>query len=323
MLSRQVLAALGTASAVTLSLVAGTLQAHAELVPPPPTPGASGNTISVRITGTGIGNGKGGRPGRPLVKQVPVPCNYIQGMTGKQYYEYIAGGAPLGRDKDGVPFKPHPGYEQYKDDDEGHWYGGMCSSELFGHDMAAFNEFITKWFAEHPAIYVPAGGRPPVPPVPPVVLRDAAFEAMTVPPPAIDWNPKYSGSASVVNLDTWVWLRDRRTVFFVEASVDSIAGRISARVDANLTGMTVSTPTDGSADCADGGVPYARGAVGECSIKFRRASPAGSGTPVTVQTRWETTWLSNGVPQGLTPEQLDPPPLTTNVPVTEVQTHNR
>ena len=22
--------------------------------------------------------------------------------------------------------KPYPGYEQYKDDDKGHWYGGVC-----------------------------------------------------------------------------------------------------------------------------------------------------------------------------------------------------
>lgn len=327
MLSRRVVSSLLVVSAVALSVVPGTPAAGVDWPPPPPpTPGASGNTISVSITGTGVGNGKGGRPGHASVKQVPVPCNYIQSMTGKQYYEYIVGGGPLGRDKNGVPFKPYPGYEQYKDDDKGHWYGGMCSSELFGADMAAFNEFSTKWFAEHRGVYVPERQQPPVPPIPPVLLRNVAFEAMTVPEPTLNWNPKLAGNAaSVVNLDTWVWLDRYPKNVFVRASVNTMAGTIWAQVDANLTGIDVSAPDSESVHCADAGVPYAAGASSDCVLRFRRASPGTSKTPVTVQTGWKTTWVSSENPNNPqdTPEQLAPPPATAAIRVVEVQAIGR
>jgi hypothetical protein len=287
------------------------------------TPTTSGNTIMVTVTGTGVKGGSGGTGGGSHVVPVRAPCVMTQGMTGKGYYEYVTGGGPLGRGQDGTPFKPNPGYEKYKDDDKGHWYGGMCSSTTF-ENLDEFFAFADKWFAEHQGVYVPAGVRPPVPPVPPELLRNVAFQEMTVPAPAIDWNPKYStAAASVVNLDTWVWLTDRRSNLYVEASVNSMAGRISARVDADLTGMTVSAPNAETAECPGAGVPYAPGATGECSIRFLKASPGQSKSPVSVKTTWHTTWSVNGAPRGDTPEQLDPPPETTNVRVVEIQVPNR
>ncbi|TDD58301.1 hypothetical protein E1263_20005 [Kribbella antibiotica] len=319
MLSRRMFYCLGVTSTVAMSVVAGTVPAGADWEDPPPTPGASGNTISVSLTGTGVGNGKGGRPGHTSVKKVPVPCNYTQGFTGKHYYEFVTGGAPLGRDTNGVPFEPHPGYEQYKDDDKGHWYGGMCDPDLFGGGTAAFNEFITKWFAEHRAVYVPEGQQPPVPPIPPAILRDAAFEAMTVPEPKLNWNPKLTAAAgTVVNVDTWVWLDGYPKDLYVRASV----GAVWAQVDAELTGMEVSAPDADPVSCADAGTPYAPGATSDCMIRFRKAG-AGK-TPVTVKVGWATTWRSseNGDPQA-TPDQLDIPPATAGIQVLEIQTHNR
>jgi hypothetical protein len=247
----------------------------------------------------------------------------LQGDTGKAYLDYIQGGAPLGRDKDGTPYKPNPGYEQYKDDDKGHWYSGMCSSETFG-DLGEFFKYSDDWFAQHGTVYVQAGQQPPIPPVPPELLRNVAFDEMAVPTPHLDWNPKHTGdAASVVNLDTWVWLRDRRNNLYVEASVSSAAGRISARVDADLTGMTVSAPNAETVECEGSGVPYSPGATGECSIRFSKASPGQSSTPVTVKTNWHTTWLANGVAQGDTPKQLDPPPGNTPIRVLEIQAVGR
>jgi hypothetical protein len=120
-----------------------------------------------------------------------------------------------------------------------------------------------------------------------------------------------------------VWLKDRRPKLYVEASVNSATGRISAQVDAELTGMTVTAPTADDAECLGSGVPYAPGATGECVMRFRAASPGVSMTPVSVKTHWHTSWSANGIPQGDTPQQLDPTPMTTNIRVLEVQTVTR
>jgi len=289
-----------------------------------PTPGAGGNTISITVTGTGVRGGSGGQGGTRTVSK-PVPCTYIQSLTGKGYYEWVKNGGAMGRGPDGDPIDPYPGYEKYKDDDKGHWYGGMCSSASFGDDLDAFFKYSDAWFAEHRGVYVPAGGTPPIPPVPPEILRNVAFDELTVPQPRLDWNPKHQGdAATLVNLDTWVWLTDRTTNYYVEASVNSMVGRISARVDADLSGMTVSAPNAHTVTCPDGGVPYAPGATGQCAITFHKASPGRGTSPVTARTTWNTTWFSSQDPtRRPTPEQLDPAAGTTNIRVIEVQVPNR
>lgn len=288
------------------------------------TPSVSGNTISVTVYGSGVTGGSSGRPAHASVP-VPVPCTYIQGMTGKEYYDYIQGGGPLGRDKDGNPFKPNPGYEQYKDDTEGHWYGGMCSSASFDGDLDEFFAFADKWFDDHNAVYVHPGQVPPVPPVPPQILRNVAFDAMTIPNPRVNWNPKMAGNAaSVVNLDTWFWLDNYPTDLFVRASVDTAAGEVFAQVDAEMTGMHVSAPNADGADCDKAGVPYKSGASTDCALTFRKASPGTSSTPVTVTTNWTTTWFGTGQPNHVrTPEQLAPPATTAQVRVLEIQAVGR
>lgn len=242
------------------------------------------------------------------------------GWTGKGYYEWVSSGDAYrdwhrtGGDRDG-PFVPKPGYEKYKDDDKGHWYGGSCSSEGF-EDLTDFFAYSDKWFAAHESVYVPQGVEPPVPPVPPELLRDAASEAMTLPGPQISWNPKRNGdAATLVNIDTWVWLTDRSTNRYVEAT----AGGVTARVDANLSSMTVSAPNADDAECEGGGVPYAPGASGGCSIRFRRGSAAGGTTPVTTRTRWSATWSVNGQDRGEIPKQPAPATGVTPVGVREIQ----
>jgi hypothetical protein len=288
--------------------------------PKAPTTGGAGHTVTITVVGTGVKGGSAGKGGRASVI-VHSPCSMNAGYTGKQYYEWVSSGAASrdwhhqGDGSDGV-FKPKPGYEKYKDDDKGHWYGGSCSSEGF-EDLKEFFAFSEKWFAEHDSVYVPAGVEPPVPPIPPEVLREAATKAMTLPEPKLDWNPKVKEAAggTVVNFDTWVWLTDRNTNLYVEAT----AGGNTVRVDAALESMTVSAPNAGSADCKDGGVPYAAGATGECAITFTRSSPAGGTSPVTATTQWSATWSINGATQGPIPTPLAPATEATNIAVREVQ----
>jgi hypothetical protein len=303
-----------------MSLFPTTAQADfAEPKPPPPTTGGHGQTVTITVVGTGVKGGSAGKPAQSTAV-VFAPCSMNEGYTGKEYYEWVTSGA-ASRDwyhQGGSaygPFEPRPGYEQYKDDDKGHWYGGSCSSEGF-EDMKEFFAYSDKWFAEHESVYVPAGVDPPVPPIPPEVLRDAASKAMTLPEPKLDWNPKRNGdAATLVNLDTWVWLTDRNTDLYVEAS----AGGVTARVDAKLDSMTVSAPNAGSTECKDGGVPYAPGASGECSITFTRSSPTGGTSPVTATTQWSATWSINGADQGPIPDPLAPATDTTPIAVREVE----
>jgi hypothetical protein len=297
--------------------------AHAEVGPGnPKTPTTEGNTITITVSGTGVSGGSAGHAATRTVS-VPSPCWYRPGKTGKDYYEWVTSGEAerlhrqTGEDGD---FEPFPGYERYKDDDQGHWYGGGCSSDRFNGDLDAFFAYVHEWIAAHGTIYVPAGQTPPVPPIPPEVLRDAASDAMTLLKPGIDWNPQRKGDAStLVNVDTWVWLTDRRTSLYVEATANTLAGPMSARVDAGLQSMTVSAPGTDPVQCAGAGVPYSQGATGECSIRFNRASPRGGKTPVTTSTTWSATWSFNGVDRGPIPVQPAAQTQITNVGVREIQ----
>jgi hypothetical protein len=143
---------------------------------------------------------------------------------------------------------------------------------------------------------------------------------MTLPKPGIDWNPKRKGdAATLVNVDTWVWLTDRRDDLYVEATANTVNGPMTARVDANLSSMTISAPGTDPVECNGPGVPYARGATGECSVRFNRASPRGGRTPVTTSTTWSATWSFNGADRGPIPLQPAAQTQVTNVGVREVQ----
>lgn len=310
-----------------LFLVAPATSALAVGTLPPPTTSGGGNTITVTVVGTGVKGGSAGHAGSRSVS-VPAPCSMSPGFTGKEYYDWVQSGKAakdwynLGGGMDGQ-FEPQPGYEKYKDDDKGHWYGGSCSSETFT-DMDEFFAYADKWFAAHKSVYVPAGTRPPAPPIPPQLLRDVATKAMTLPLPQINWNPKRTeDQATLVNLDTWVWLTDRNPNRYVEASADSDTGRVTARVDANLQGMTVRADGVPEKTCQNGGVPWSDGATGECSIRFPRSSPGGGTTAVTTQTSWLATWSFNGADKGPIPVQPTGPTGVTNIGVREVQVPNR
>ncbi|NUR06767.1 MAG: hypothetical protein HOQ22_07270 [Nocardioidaceae bacterium] len=282
------------------------------------TPSTSGHTITVQVSGSFVSGGSSGSGGTTSVA-VPSPCWYEQGYSGKEYAEWVDSGEAAaiwhhtGGDADGS-FEAHPDYQKHANDDDGHWYGGSCSSETFGDDLDSFFAYSDKWFADHETVWVPAGGQPPTPPVPPTILRDAALKAMTLPEPTFDWNPKAQGAASLVNLDTWFWLRDNVD----NGSVTASAGGNSVTVGANRESVTFSAPDAGAVDCADGGTAWSDGATSDCVLYFRRAS---AGAPVTAQSHWGVSWTANGRPMGA----LDPIDATdtANVRVIEVQTVNR
>jgi hypothetical protein len=292
----------------------------------PSTPTTTGGTITITVSGTAL---KGGSPGHSVSRtvSVPAPCWMEPSYTGKEYYEFVTGtGEYAGHGMNymnahtGENMTAEPGYEKYKDDTEGHWWGGICSSGNFDGPIKDFFTMTNAFFKDHPFTYIPAGQPEPVPPVPPEVLRDAAIAEMELPTPTIDWNPKWTGTGgTLVNLDTMVWLTDRRDNLFIRATANTLGGPTFAQVDVALENMTVSAPGADTVECAGGGVPYSPSATGECSIRFTRASPGTAATPVTTQTSWSGTWFGTGVAQQALPTQPTAPPGVTPIRVTEVQ----
>jgi hypothetical protein len=295
------------------------------------TPTTTGGKITITVTGTAL---KGGTPGHSVSREVsvPAPCWMEPSFTGKEYYEFATGtGQYAGKGMSwvnahmGENMTPEPGYEQYKDDTTGHWWGGTCTSGNFDGPINDFFKVADAFFKAHPFTFIPAGRPVPVPPVPPEVLRDAAIAEMELPTPAIDWNPKRAGTnGTLVNLDTWVWLKDRRDNLYVEATANTLGGQTSARVDETLTGMTVSADGATLAECSGAGVPYSPSATGACTVQFPHASATAAGTAVTTQTTWHGTWSANhvGPPRAL-PTQPVADPDVTPIRVSEVQVLNR
>lgn len=261
-------------------------------------PTSSGGTVTITVSGSFVGGGSSGTSGTTTVS-LPTPCYYVQGFTGKEYAEWVESGRAASEwyhtGGEG-PFEPRPGYKKYADDDEGHWYGSACSSETFD-DLDEFFEFAERWFETHEAVYVPAGGSPPIPPVPPEILLQAATESITVPEPQFEWNPQErQGNGSVVNLDTWFWQdQDLPTTGSVTAS----AGPWSATVDLTLSNVEYYSDQAGSVVCEDGGTEWSPTAQSDCTLTFARPTP---GETVEASARWDGTWSYNGTPQG----EIDP-----------------
>lgn len=271
--------------------------------------------ISVRVWGSGTTAGEDGYEIPAETVTVMPPCYLSPFKTGKGYYEYYQGLGPKGPDN--YPTEPpFPGYEKYKDDDKGYWWVGSCSGENYDGDD--FTDYAAEWFAENPPVYIEEGEPEPVPPIPPETLMQVAYDAMTLPDPEVGWNPKRSGDgATLVNVDTWLWLEDG----LVELEVNAEAGDNHARVEATLGSMNFSAPNAAPVSCSGTGVEWSPGASStDCALVFERSSAnqPGQVSRVSAESQWDIEWFANGEPRGA----LDPQTTTAtfDVPVAEVQT---
>lgn len=282
---------------------------------------SGGGTISVTVRGSGVLPG-GGAVDLDTTNVAMHPlCWYTSFATGKEYAEFVESGRAAELDHhspDG--YTPVEGWEEHKDDDKGHWYGGECSSAYWeGDDLDGFFAASDAWFADHDTVWVDAGDAPPDPLVTPEMLAEVAFSAMKIPHGTIHWNPTRKGDdATLVGLDTWVWLEGAPTAVDVTASV--YGGAIWARVDSTMTGMDVSGEGATSVRCPDGGTAWAAGATSDCTIEFERSSanqPSQTST-ITARSVWESSWVSSaGGPA--TPLDAQTVTETAEVPVAEIQ----
>jgi hypothetical protein len=293
--------------------------------PDKPEHGASSGDgmLTVHVSGSGVVGGS---------QQVSVPISEVSDpptcwrqawLTGA---EYAAGWeAPDGlflrwNNNPMVPnedkFDPFDNYEDHADDTEGRWWTSRCNSRYHNEELGPFGEYVTDFFANHPAIFVPAADPPPPFYVPPLTLAYFAYDHMTLPDPQLGWNPQRTGDAATfVNFDTWVWLEDSPDTLEVTAT----AGANSATVVATLDRMTVSAPDARPAVCDGTGVPWSADAADGCVIVFGRSSAnqPDHRTPVTIEAHWTAEWFIGAASQG----ELDSQTITetTPVPVAEVQ----
>jgi len=260
------------------------------------------------------------------VTEAPVPrrCWYGPGWTGQQYYEFWKDGG-VGRsgmtgDAYAAQGLLYDGFQEHALDNEGRWYEPQCALHVPGDERLAY-------LTSHPAVYVAPGEPAPAvqESVDPRVLAQIAAEHMQLPVGTIRWNPSVQGSgATVVNLDTFVWVEDATTSVQVTASVPGVWSRVEAR----MASMALSAPNARDVTCPDAGTPYVAGMTGSsCAIVFERSSanqPVKSGqqyptVTLTATARWEATWTSSLDP---TPQALEVQTrtVTAEVPVGEVQT---
>ncbi len=280
--------------------------------------GAGGGPIHILVWGPGLRRWKGlRRPGQGT--RDPVALLLRAAVDGQRAVR-VRHGRSLDRQPGRGPrLSPPAGWDdpRIREDTEGNWWSGMCTSANWDGPIDGFFDFAQQWSPDNPMRYVFAGDPPPVPPVPPEVLVQVAYRELDLPAPQIGWNPQRQGDqASFVNLDTWVWLDESP----VQLEVNAQAGANVAPVEATIDSMTVSAPYSDPVTCAGSGVAWSPGAAGGCAIVFGRSSAIHPGqvTPVTVDTHWAIEWFANGAPRGALEPQTTSG--TNPVPVAEIQT---
>jgi len=252
-------------------------------------------------------------------------CWYGPDMTGPEYYEYWKGGGVARGsqvlDAYAAQGKLYPNFEAYQVEMTGRWYGPVCRSD-------APVDYKLGYWADHPPVYLyPAD---PVPSsredVDPRQLAQIAYEFTDLPTGTVGWNPTLGGvGATIVNLDTWVWVAGAPVTASVRASIPSGTW---AQVDAVLDRVELSAPGADPVTCDEPGIPWTAGATSTpCSIWFTHSSanqPVKDGqtlptSTLTVTAVWTASWTSSDNP---TPTALPTQEITTTaeIPVAEIQT---
>lgn len=275
----------------------------------PPGVGSGGGEITVWLSGSGVsGGGEVIQIDGEEIGVAPV-CWYVPKWTGKTYWDEV-------QDTAGLPVGKFPDAAKYKDDDKGYWWWTTCDESRYKGDD--FGGHQVQFAEENDPVYVEEGEDPPVTPVDPEELAWLAFEHLDLPDPDIGWNPRLDGNgATLVNLDTWIWLEDSA----VDLDLTAEANGAWATVHTWVTSMNLSAPYADPVQCADFGTAWdLTEPSGSCVLNFGRSSAGlpGNVTPVTVETLWSADWVGSGGTSGVLDNQAMAGQAT--VPVGEVQT---
>lgn len=168
------------------------------------------------------------------------------------------------------------------DEGPGAWYVWQCS------------EGVTDGLYR-PPVWIPDGQQPEPTLLPsPAELAQLARKQLRLPAPTIAANP---AGDQLVNLPTWMWLRDGFRPVSATASVPGV----SVTATAAPTSVVWSMGDGSTVTCIGAGTPYTAGtdpkaSSPDCGHVYRRssASQAGQAFPVTATVHWTVTWSGAG-----------------------------
>lgn len=281
--------------------------------------------ISVSVTyESAVSGSDGGGGGVPASSQtvtatVLPTCYYLPIMTGKGFAEEYHN-HPQSYVNNRSPDIIFPGWNDHADDKEGHWYAPTCSDDRL-QPGENFGQVLEEYLKTHKNVYVPAGSEPPAPLIDGQTLARAAWDAVTIPQPSVETNPKLGSSgATLVGWDTWVWATDETPA---KVTATATAGPVSATVTAVSDGLRLSAP-DSAPNCHGFGTAWSEGAAegsSNCTIEFTRSSAhLGGTTPLDISVAYSVSFTATDGASG------DLGAVTTsttvNIPVAEAQTIN-
>jgi len=298
-------------------------------------PGDGSQVVTISVSSTSASGGSsstgGGSWSTTATTTVQPVCYYTPAFTSsveghRKAVENPPPPDPLG---DEIPSIPWEGWDEHANDTNGWWYTPVCNRMRAESRDEDFGELAKTFYKDNPMryIWVPEGSQPPAPLIDAQTLVKAAMDAVTIPAPSVETNPKITTGdgvpdATVVGMDTWVWATGDTPS---EVRVSASAGSMSAEVVASSSGLRLSAP-DAKQSCTGWGSPWVDGESQEggsdCTIEFTRSSAhLGGTTPVSVSVSYDVSWTASDGSSGT----LDP--ITTNstidIPVAEVQTVNR
>lgn len=281
--------------------------------------GVSGNSsqnadggvdVSVSVSYTSATPGSGGSGGtttssRQFSARVKPPCQYLPVGTGDEVAKNMDGSKTRVKSDPDEPYEEnvaqYPGWAQHAGDTEGRWYLPSSCSQPDGMSKDEYNK-IANTFLHKPAVFVPAGGQPPVPPVDGATLAKAAWKAVEIPAPSVEMNPRMDGDVqTLVGVENWVWA-SADTPQSVTATAS--AGPVSATVTATSSGLTLSAP-DSRVSCQGFGTPWQPGMPeggSSCTVTFTRSSEhLGGSTSVKVGVSYSASYTASDGAQGSLP----------------------
>jgi len=303
---------------------------------------------SVTTAGSGGGDGSGGvtssSSSSTEVTVAPV-CYYKPGDTGAEAVQGIGkvkteldleekrasarGNKRAKEDHNKIKRqidKNFPDYESHKDDTQGRWYGRHCdASRLSPGTNPTFKEDLEKerkaFYEANPDqnIWVPAGQQAPRPYISGTRLAKVAWEAVKIPAPTVETNPKVGAQgATLVGMDTWVWATGNTPT---SVTARATAGSTTATITAGSSGLQLSAP-DGKASCTGFGIAWHSGmpeGSSPCTISFNRSSAhLGGTTPLTIKVAYSASYTATDGNNGTLPAITTT--STVNLPVAEIQT---
>ena len=302
-------------------LVAGPAAADSYSTTDQSSDGSATITVSVSYTSAAAGSGGGGggavtSTSTTVTATVQPICWHTPLYTGKSLAEAIDQW-PGRFQVDGDPDGRYAGWREHANDENGHWYIPVCSYPV--RDWEEFKAVSEQFFAENDPVWVPAGGEPPAPYIDGTTLAQAAWDAVDIPSPTVDTNPRIGESgATLVGFDTWVWATGETPS---EVTATATAGPVTATVRATSVGMRLSAP-DSEPSCQGFGTAWQSGlpeGASTCTIVFTRSSAhLGGTTPMDVSVSYSASFTAT---DGATGDLgIVTTSSTVDIPVAEVQT---